>query len=102
METVQCSGTLFFFVKTIMYLANVPEPNIRIGQAWEIASARIPTARSKRDCAAGMRGTVRVFVGERSRNIAMPSPPGGATGGTKWVARPVVGRPGTKEVGVGR
>ena len=43
-----------------MNLANVPEPNVRIGQAWEIASDRTPTALAERDCAAGMRGSALV------------------------------------------
>ena len=85
-----------------MHLANIPEPDIRIGQAWEIASNGIAGARLGGDCAAGMHGTMRVFVGEADRNAATPSPLDERSGGTKWVVRPVVGRTGAEEVGVGR
>jgi len=49
-----------------------------------------------------MQRTMGNFVGERGRNAALPVPPGERAGGTKWVVRPVVGRRGAKEVGVGR
>ena len=102
METVQCLEALFCFSKTIMYLEDISEPNVRIGLAWEIASRGIAGARFRDDCAAATHCKIRVFVGEGGRNTALLSPSGGRRGGTKWVARPRVGRPGVKEVGVGR
>jgi hypothetical protein len=66
LEVVQRSSGLFFFTKAIMYLANVLELNDRIGRAWEIACCGLAETSSEGDCAAGMSGTMRRFVGEGS------------------------------------
>jgi hypothetical protein len=102
LEAVQLDKNWFCFAKTIMYLANFHELRIRIDQTWEIALNGIAWARFGGGCAAELHGTMRVFVGEPSQNAAKRSLPGECSGGTKWVARPTVGRSGAKEVGVGR
>jgi hypothetical protein len=48
-----------------MYLANIPELDVRVERAWEIASNDMAAAGFGGDCAAGMQRTMRNFVGER-------------------------------------
>jgi len=65
LETVQRTEARFCFTKTIMYLGNIPELDVRVEQAWEIASNDTAGAGFGGDCAAGMQRTMRNFVGER-------------------------------------
>jgi len=48
-----------------MYLANIPELDVRVERAWEIASKDLAGAGFGGACAAGMQRTLRNFVGER-------------------------------------
>jgi hypothetical protein len=48
-----------------MYLANIPELDVRVERAWEIASKDMAGAAFVDACAAGMQRTMRNFVGER-------------------------------------
>jgi hypothetical protein len=70
----------FLFAKTIMYLGNVSELCVMIGQAWEIAPSA-PTAVSPDDSrAAAMSRMNAGFVGERGRRTAHPRRIASATG----------------------
>ena len=102
MDAVQLTGLGFWFTKTIMHLANLPELHVMIRLAWEIASNGLVRAETGSGCAADVPGAMCVFVGESRLQVVARDPPGGRASGTKWVVRPVVGRPGGKEVGVGR
>jgi hypothetical protein len=65
LEAIQRIEARFCFAKTIMYLANIPELDVRVERAWEIAVKDTAGAGFGGACAAGMQRTMRNFVGER-------------------------------------
>jgi hypothetical protein len=85
-----------------MHLENVPELRVTIGLAWEIprsASMEVPPEDGR---AADKSRGIGVLWEKAVKSPPAHDRPGWRPGGTKWVVRPVVGRPDAKEVGVGR